>query len=59
MGILDAAQMNHLSDRAQQCIPTSDEQTELCSYIHMGNPIATIRSKALLARNVQLNKQAQ
>ena len=45
----DVARMNHLSDRAQQGMLTSDEQTELDSYVHVGNLIATIQSKARLA----------
>jgi hypothetical protein len=45
----DVARMDHLSDRAQQGMLTSDEQTELDSYVHVGNLIATIQSKARLA----------
>jgi len=52
---LDVARMNHLSDRAQRGMLTSDEQTELDSYIHVGNLIATIQSRARLA----LHRSAQ
>jgi hypothetical protein len=42
----DVARMNELSDRAQQGNLNGAEQAELDSYIHVGNLIATIQSKA-------------
>ena len=38
--------MNELSGLAQQGELTADDQTELDSYIHVGNLIATMQSKA-------------
>jgi hypothetical protein len=42
----DTARMNQLSDLARQGKLTADDQAELDSYIHVGNLIATIQSKA-------------
>jgi hypothetical protein len=42
----DTARMNELSDLAQQGKLTADDQVELDSYIHVGNLIATMQSKA-------------
>ena len=42
----DTARMNELSELARQGYLTSGEQSELDSYIHVGNLIATMRSKA-------------
>ena len=42
----DTARMNELSELAQQGKLTADDQAELDSYIHVGNLIATMQSKA-------------
>ena len=42
----DTARMNELSELAQQGKLTKDDQAELDSYIHVGNLIATMQSKA-------------
>jgi len=42
----DTARMNVLSELARQGKLTSAEQAELDSYIHVGNLIATMQSKA-------------
>ena len=42
----DTARMNELSELAQQGKLTRDNQAELDSYIHVGNLIATMQSKA-------------
>jgi hypothetical protein len=42
----DTARMNELSELARQGQLTSEEQSELDSYIHVGNLIATMQSKA-------------
>lgn len=42
----DAARMNELSHRAQQGTLTADELQELDSYIHVGNFLALMQSKA-------------
>jgi len=42
----DTARMNELSELAQQGRLTADDQAELDSYIHVGNLIATVQSKA-------------
>ena len=42
----DTARMNELSELARQGYLTSGEQSELDSYIHVGNLIATMQSKA-------------
>ena len=42
----DTARMNELSELAQQGKLTTDDLAELDSYIHVGNLIATIQSKA-------------
>jgi len=42
----DVSRMNELSELAQRGKLTPDQQTELDSYIHVANLIATIQSKA-------------
>lgn len=42
----DRARMNELSELAQQGKLTAEDQTELDSYIHVGNLIAAMQSKA-------------
>ena len=42
----DTARMNELSELARQGQLASGEQSELDSYIHVGNLIATMQSKA-------------
>ena len=42
----DVARMNELSDKAQQGALLPHEQTELHSYIHVGNLLALMQSKA-------------
>jgi len=42
----DTDRMNKLSELARRGQLTSEEQTELDSYIHVGNLIATMQSKA-------------
>jgi hypothetical protein len=42
----DIARMNELSDLARQGKLTGTEQAELDSYLHVGNLIATMQSKA-------------
>jgi hypothetical protein len=42
----DTARMNQLSGLARQGKLTAGDQAELDSYIHVGNLIATIQSKA-------------
>ena len=42
----DTARMNELSELAQQGKLTQGDQAELDSYIHVGNLIATMQSKA-------------
>ena len=51
----DTARINELSELAQQGKLTADDQAELDSYIHVGNLIATMQSKArrALQRAVQ------
>jgi hypothetical protein len=47
-GERDIARMNELSSLAQQGSLTSEEQVELDSYLHVGNLIAIMQSKARL-----------
>ncbi len=42
----DTNRMNELSDLARQGKLTGEEQAELDSYLHVGNLIATMQSKA-------------
>lgn len=49
----DAARMNELSELARQGKLPNEEQAELDSYIHVGNPLAVMQSegrRALLQR---------
>ncbi len=48
----DVARMNELSELARQGKLTSEQQTELDSYIHVGNLIATMQSKARRALQI-------
>jgi len=41
----DVARMNELSELAQEGTLTSDEQSELDSYLHVGNLIAIMQSR--------------
>ena len=42
----DTARMNELSELARQGKLTGDEQSELDSYLHVGNLLATMQSRA-------------
>lgn len=44
-GERDTARMNELSELARQGKLTKEEQTELDSYIHVGNLLAVMQSK--------------
>lgn len=51
-GQRDQARMQELADRSQAGILTEDEATELDSYLHVGNLLAVMQSKARLALGV-------
>ena len=42
----DAARMNRLSDLAQRGELSADEQSELDSYVHVGNLLAILQSRS-------------
>ena len=42
----EIARMNELSELARQGALTQDQQSELDSYIHVGNLLGTLQSKA-------------
>ena len=44
-GERDTARMNELSEAARQGKLTNEEQTELDSYLHVGNLLAVMQSK--------------
>lgn len=44
-GERDVARMNELSELARQGKLTTDEQTEIDSYLHVSNLLAVMRSK--------------
>ena len=54
----DIARMNDLSELAREGKLTSEEQTELDSYLHVGNLIAIMQSKGRCALQRSSNNQA-
>jgi hypothetical protein len=54
-GDRDTARMNDLSELARQGKLTNEEQTELDSYIHVGNLLAVMQSKG--RRSLQRSAQ--
>jgi hypothetical protein len=48
-GESDCQQMQRLAERSEAGMLTAEEQTELDSYLHVGNLLAVLQSKARVA----------